>query len=256
MADSLVDLVSNYFDPNVTTKLASTLGVDLDHVQAIVDAAVPATLASLAGAAMTGDGAKKISDAIGSADSGMLDKLPDLVTNKDLSTGGLGLLNNLLGPGKVEAITAAVAKSTGAPTAATQSILGILGPATLGAMSQLDPDSWSSGAGIAKTLAAQKDVIAAAMPAGLGQLLGGLGGVGAAMGGVMGMAQHAAGSAMGAAQSAAGNMAGAAGNMANQTASQASMPSSGQSGGIPSWVWIVAAVVVAGGLYWYLYMRH
>ncbi len=240
MADSLVDLVSNYFDPNVSTKLASSLGINLDQVQGVIDAAVPATLAGLASTAMSGDGAKRISDAIGSADQSMLDKLPSIVGDKNLATGGLGLLGQLLGPGKVEAITAAVSKSTGAPAAAAQSILGMIGPATIGAMSQLDPDAWSSGAGIAKTLAAQKDVIAAAMPAGLGSMLGGLGGAGAAMGAAMGAAQ---------------SMAGAAGQMASQASSSMSAPSSSQSGGIPMWVWIVLAIIVAAALFWYFKMH-
>lgn len=273
MADNLVDLVSNYFDPNVTTKLASSLGVSLDQVQAVIDNAIPATLAGVAGVASTSAGAQKIADAIGNADQDMLGNLQNLVTSKELSTGGLTMLNNLVGADKVSAITSAVSAATGAPAAAAQSILGVLGPATFGALGQLDPSAWSSGDAIAKTFAEQKDSIMSQLPAGLGPLLSGAGGLAGAAGALKGMAgaaasaatgaaANAASSASSAAQSAASNATQAASSAAANLSRSAGNAMSGgsspdrESAGVPSWVWIVLAIIVIAGVaWWYFKMR-
>ncbi len=240
MADSLVDLVSNYFDPDVSSKLAASLGVNQDQIQAIIDKAIPATLAGVAGVASMPAGAQKIADAIGNADQGMLANLGSMVGSKDLSTGGLSMLSSLIGADKVSAITQAVATSTGTPAAAAQGVVGVLGPATFGALGQLDPSAWSSGDAIAKTFADQKAEIMSQLPAGLGAILGA-----GSLAGAAGMAKSMAGSAAGMASSAASARPATVGSTSDN-----------QSGGVPNWVWAVAAIVVIAGVaYWWFKMR-
>jgi hypothetical protein len=246
MADNLVDLVSNYFDPDVSSKLAASLGVNQDQIQAIIDQAIPATLAGVAGVASTSAGAQKIADTIGAADQDMLNNLGSMVADPNLATSGLAMLGSLVGSDKVGAITTAVASASGTSAAAAQRVVGVLGPATFGALGQLDPSAWSSGEAIAKTFAEQRASIAAQLPPGLGAILAGGAGLASAAGAVKSAATAAA--------SSMASHASPAPTAPPRPTSTPSQPSS--SGGLPSWVWaLIALVIVAGLAYWWFKIR-
>lgn len=227
MADSLVDMVLGAVNPDVVTKLAQGVGINPDQAQSVVNNAVPAMLGGLASTAMSADGAKKIADAVANQD-------PSVTDDPLAATGGSDLLGSLLGGDKVDQIAQAVAGSSGTSANVVKSMMGTITPAMMGVMGQQDPSTWSSPTGIMNMLAGQKDAIAAALPAGMGNLLG-MGG--AAMGAAGGMAA-AARNAM-----PTGGSNAPSGNMGSGNA--------GSGGGIPSWVWAVLALIVLGGLYYY-----
>ena len=252
MADSLVDLILGVVDPDVVAKLAAGTGMNPVTAQNAVSAAVPAILGSIAGTVATGDGAKRIADAVANQDPAIMDNLAasaGTAGQSALSKDGTKLLGNLIGTQKLESIASAIAGANGTAPAAVKSLMGYLTPVTLGVIGQQDPSTWSDGAAIAASFAAQKSAIADAMPAGLAAAMGG---VGAALG----TAGAALGTATSAASAGVSRIGGAASSAANAVPAAPPIRSSTQastepSGGVPSWIWIALAVVVLGALAWY-----
>ena len=255
MADSLVDLILGVVDPDVVTKLAAGTGMNPVTAQNAVNAAIPAILGGIASTVSTADGAKRIAEAVTNQDPAIMDNLAasaGTVGQSALSMDGTKLLGNLIGTQKLESIASAIAGANGTAPAAVKSLMGYLTPVTLGVIGQQDPSTWSDGAAIASSFAAQKSAIAEAMPAGLAAALG-------TAGAALGTAGAAAGAAA-AAASAGVSRIGAAASSAAASAANAVPPvpqmrpveaSTEGSGGVPSWVWIVAAVVILGALAYY-----
>ena len=235
MADSLVDMVMGVIDPDVVTKLAGGIGVDATTTQNIVNSAIPGILGGIASTAATADGAKRISDAVGSMDMSIMDKLGAVAGTSGQATvaaDGNRLLGSLIGGGKLDAIANSVAGASATTPAAVKSVMGYLTPAIMGVVGQQDPSNWSDGSSLMNFMAAQKGAIAAAMPAGLA----------AAVGGATAMA--------GRASQAAGNVAASIPSMPSRPAATASAGAPSEDG-IPSWVWIVLGLVILGALGWY-----
>ena len=255
MADSLVDLILGVVDPDVVTKLAAGTGMNPVTAQNAVNAAIPAILGGIASTVSTADGAKRIAEAVTNQDPAIMDNLAasaGTAGQSALSMDGTKLLGNLIGTQKFESIASAIAGANGTAPAAVKSLMGYLTPVTLGVIGQQDPSTWSDGAAIASSFAAQKSAIAEAMPAGLAAALG-------TAGAAIGTAGAAAGAAA-AAASAGVSRIGAAASSAAASAANAVPPvpqmrpveaSTGGSGGVPSWVWIVATVVILGALAYY-----
>ena len=251
MADSLVDLILGVVDPDVVTKLAAGTGMNPVTAQNAVNAAVPAILGSIASTVSTADGARRIAEAVTNQDPAIMDNLAasaGTTGQSALAMDGTRLLGNLIGTQKLESIASAIAGANGTAPAAVKSLMGYLTPVTLGVIGQQDPSTWSDGAAIASSFAAQKSAIAEAMPAGLAAAMG-----------TAGAALGSAGAAA-AAASAGVSLIGAAASSAAASAANAVPPvpkmrpveaSTEGSGGVPSWVWIVAAVVILGALAYY-----
>ena len=251
MADSLVDLILGVVDPDVVTKLAAGTGMNPVTAQNAVSAAVPAILGGIASTVASGDGARRIADAVANQDPAIMDNLAasaGTAGQSALSMDGTKLLGTLIGTQKLESIASAIASANGTAPAAVKSLMGYLTPVTLGVIGQQDPSTWSDGAAIAASFAAQKSNIAEAMPAGLAAAMGGAGAALGTAGAALGTATSAASAGINrigtAASSAASNVAPVAPPMRD---TQAREPS----GGLPSWIWIALAVVVLGALAWY-----
>jgi hypothetical protein len=252
MAVNIVESVAQALAPQVVAKIATALGITPALTQTLVNSAVPAVLAALAGVTSTPGGAKNVADSVAKQD-------PDVLTNVINSIGGTGqsqvvsagsqILSTLLGPQAVNSLTAAISRFAGANQTAAQTVLGVVTPMTMGSLGQLDPENWSDGNAIAKFFASQKDAIAAALPAGLASMLSGSG----LLKGMEGSLASAAATASAAGARAAG-AAGSAATSAATTASTATREVSGE-GGLPSWAWIAGAVVVAALLAWFLLGR-
>ena len=251
MADSLVDLILGVVDPDVVTKLAAGTGMNPVTAQNAVSAAVPAILGGIASTVASGDGARRIADAVANQDPAIMDNLAasaGTAGQSALSMDGTKLLGTLIGTQKLESIASAIASANGTAPAAVKSLMGYLTPVTLGVIGQQDPSTWSDGAAIAASFAAQKSNIAEAMPAGLAAAMGGAGAALGTAGAALGTATSAASAGINrigaAASSSASNVAPSAPPMRD---TQAREPS----GGLPSWIWIALAVVVLGALAWY-----
>jgi Bacterial protein of unknown function (DUF937) len=256
MAVNIVELTTQALTPQVISRIASALGINPALAQSLVSATVPAVLACLGGVASTPGGAKNIADSVSKQD-------PDVLTNvvNSIGTAGQGqvvgvgsqILSSLLGSQAVTSLTAAISRFGGANQSAAQTVLGLVTPTVMGTLGQQDPENWSDGTAIGRFFASQKDVIAAALPAGLATALSGSGllkGMEASLQGGVSSAAAAANAAGARAASTASTATSSAANTASRAAREV-----GAAGGIPSWLLIVGAAVVLALLAWFFLGR-
>ena len=253
MADNILALVSQFLNPAAVAKIAEGTGADAAAIQKLVGAAVPAVMAGFAKAASTADGAKSLADVVSAQDPALLDTLQANLGQEgqiEMAVNGSRMLGSVLGDRGLSGLTAALGKFAGTDSETTESVLGLVGPAVNGVLAQQDPGAWADGKAIASTFAAQKDNIMAAMPAGLGSLLGAAGLAGGLAAG--------AGNLAGAARAQVSQVSQAASGIA-AAAPQVRMPAPvalpPPEGGIPSWVYIAGGVAVLAVVAWFLLGR-
>jgi hypothetical protein len=256
MAINLMSLVAQVLTPQVVARIASALGINPTLAQKLVDVALPTVLAGLAGVAATPAGAQKISEAVSGQDSGVLDKIAASAGGPDqgnLTASGTQLLGTLLGGDAPRSLSGALSTFAGTDQRTAGSVLGLLAPAIIGTLGQQDPDSWSDGASVAKLFQDQKDSIAAALPAGLDDALSSTGILKGFEDMLLGEAAPATGVATGPAATAAPQVATAAATP--PVAASTSRAATPASGGIPSWIWVVLAIVVIAVLAWFFFFK-
>jgi len=252
MAIDLTSLVSDALSPQLVGQIAAAAGVDAAKAQSLVDGAVPAVIGALGGAASKPGGAQKISDAISNADPDTLSKLASSAGATQAMSGGANALSGVLGSSTLWSLSGALGQFAGVPHAAAQSTIGAVAQAVIGVIGQQDPSTWSDPAAIGNLLASQKDIVNAALPAGLSSLLtssGLLAGMGATAAGAAASATSAAASAARATSSAAANVASSASSAAGSAMNQAR--ATPPSAGMPMWLMIVIAIVVVAAIYFY-----
>ena len=257
MAINLVSLVSQFLTPQVVGSLARAIGVNEAVAQKLVAAAVPTILASLGTAAAAPGGAQRVSDAISNSDPDVLTKVGEAAAggNARFLNEGATLLNGLLGGGGLSSLVGALSQYSGAPHPATQTLLGAVTHATVGAIGQQDPSTWSDSSSILSLLNSQKGAISAALPAeisralGASGLLAGLGAAGAA-------ATQAAASTASTAASTATSAASSAARSAESAARSAQAAATSSSSGFPMWAIILIVIVVLLAIWWFMSRRH
>lgn len=178
MANSLVSIISQIFGTQMIARVATSLGISPALAQTLANAAVPTVLAALGSLAATPAGAQKIAEQVQSQDSNILGSLVNSLGTPDQSSflnSGSGMLSSLLGGGATGALAGALAKHTGADATQAQSMLGVVAPATFGALGQQDPAIWSTSDGISSLFRREQSAITSAIPAGLAGALGATG---------------------------------------------------------------------------------
>ncbi|MGO4334906.1 DUF937 domain-containing protein [Labrys sp. KB_33_2] len=285
MAINLPSLVSQLITPDLIERAAAIIGIDPALAGKLVAAAVPSVLGAFASEASSPDGAKGISDLISSQDPGLFDTLAAGVTSGDANAlaGGSDVLTSLLGAEGVNQLASVLGQATGAPPQAAASVLGLVGAAVVGALGNQSPENWSDGNAVAALFAGEKQAITAALPASLAAGLadgGFLQGLETAVSGAFRTTppQSTLGSATGpqpgistAGTSTAGTSTlGSSGAGAQASRStldtkpppsprlqhQAAPPPPPQSSGSMTWLYLIIAILVVGGLAWYfLYKR-
>jgi hypothetical protein len=243
MAPNLVSLVMQFLTPDMIGRIATALGVDRNLLQAAINAAVPGILGGLTGVAAQPGGAQRLADAarqqtnsLGNISSALGGGNQTSLTEK-----GTELLSSLLGGRDQNALADAVAKFSGLGQGKTGSLLGMLAPLVMGTIAQQQgPRSLNAGS-IADLMESQKDSIAAALPAGFGNLLGGTG----LLDSLGGAARTATAAGRQAAQDAAAT-ARAAGASGQRAAGAAALSSR-------NWLyWLIPLLaIVAFAIYWY-----
>ena len=184
MAVNLVDAVSAVLTPEALGALARALGLNEAAAQRLVRAAIPTILAAFATLAAAPSGARRVSEAVSSADPDILSRIA--AADADAMTRGAGLVGQLLGGSGLSGVVGALSQYAGAAQPAAQSIVGAVAQAAIGAIGQQDPSDWSDGRAIAAFLGGQKGAIAAALPPEISRALAptgivaGLGDIGAA----------------------------------------------------------------------------
>jgi OmpA-OmpF porin, OOP family len=238
---NLLALLKDNLTPEMISKAANLVGEDHASTATAMSGILPAVLGSVVGKASTADGASSIMSMItgGGHDGGMLDNLGSMLgggSNTDtMLSGGSGILSSLLGD-KVGAIASLIGNFAGIKSGSASSLMSMAAPMVMGLIGKQVSSNGLNASGLMSMLAGQKDHIAAAMPAGLGDKLGGLLGMGSMFSGASSMMSGMANDASKTVSSAT--------NYASERVDDAS-------GGLPKWLLplLIGAAVIAGLLY-------
>jgi hypothetical protein len=174
MPTNLVTLVMQFLTPDVIAKIASALGLDRMVAQKAIGGAIPALLAGLADVASSPGGARQLANAVAQQQPGTLDSLKNLIGGsgqRAFADTGSSMLSGLLGGDTLGTLTQSIGKFAGVGEGASKSLLGMLGPAVLGALGQQQRAAGLDASGLASLLTSQKDQIASAIPSGLADRL-------------------------------------------------------------------------------------
>ena len=244
MAVNLVSLVMQFLTPDMIGRIAGALGLDRGATQTALGGAVPGLLAGLSNVVVQPGGAQKLADAV-KQQTGTLDALSSMIGGSGqarLLETGSRLLSSLLG-GQQTTLAEVIGKFAGLRSDASGSLLGMLAPAVLGIIGKHLGVTGIDASSVASLIAAQKDHIAAALPAGLANQLKGAGLLDA-LGGAAATATGAAGQTLRAGASATRTAADAA-DRARSAATSASS----------NWLyWAIPALAIIAALI-YLFTR-
>jgi hypothetical protein len=236
MRGNLMASVTQLLTPDVIAKLARASGISDSAIgQKAVGAAVPTILSGLANLAAKPGGAQDLADVVAN-------QPPDILENPAAAVGGPGqladtgktALASMFGNSTLGALASTLGRYAGVGEGSVRSLLGMIAPMILGVLRR---EAGSGASGLAQSLAAQKDSFAAAMPAGLSDLLktsGVLDTVGAAT-----PAASRVNEAYRAARDSAGAMARAVGPSASQSSAR--------------WMYWALPLLAVLGLLWYLF---
>ena len=175
MPFNIVSLVMQYLTPDLIGKIAHTLGLDRTATQKAVIAMIPAILAGIAAKTTRPGGAQRISDVLARQDPGVLDKVGQVLGSPQHSAlidYGSDALKQIFSKSEIGGLAAAVARYAALGEAQAASLVGVSGPIVIGAVAKHQHANHLDAAGLADLLSEQKATIAAAVPAGLGTVLG------------------------------------------------------------------------------------
>jgi OmpA-OmpF porin, OOP family len=238
---NLLALLKDNLTPEIISKVANLVGEDQSSTATAMSGILPAVLGSVVGKASTNDGASNLMSMIsgGGNDGSMLDNLGSMLgggsSTDNMLSGGAGILSSLLGD-KVGGIASIIGNFAGIKSGSASSLMSMAAPMVMGLLGKQVASNGLNTSGLMSLLAGQKDHVAAAMPAGLGDKLGGLLGMGSLFSG-------------------ASNLMSGMANDASKTVSSATNYASDQveeaAGGLPKWLFplLIGAAVIAGLLY-------
>ncbi|MET0483578.1 MAG: DUF937 domain-containing protein [Aestuariivirgaceae bacterium] len=220
MAANLVSQILQAIKPEMTSRIASALGIKASDVQEALAGSVPAILAVLVGVVSKPDGARRLIEAATQLSStGAVNSL-GAGNAQAVGDKGLGVLSSLLGGSSLDGLTSAIARYSGLGQGNVSTLIGLVAPFVMNGIRQ--EAGGLDAAKITNLLVSQKDSIAAALPSGLSssEVLAGLRSAGS------GAAQQAGRTAQGAAGQVRSNM---------------------------NWVtWAIPLILIAGGLWYFL----
>jgi sporulation protein YlmC with PRC-barrel domain len=172
MANSIVATLSRFLTPEVVGKMASATGLDRSVAQTAIGAAVPSILNALTGLVAQPGGVRQLANAVAEQPANVLGSITSSPTGSAL-TGeeGANLLSSLLGGGALGMLTSTVSKFIGVADGPMRMLMGLLTPLIMGVLGREQRAAGLDAGGLARMLTEQKADIAAAMPAGLGNLL-------------------------------------------------------------------------------------
>lgn len=235
MAINLTSVVTQFLTPEMIARIASFLGIDQNIAQKAVGGAVPAILAALSDLVATPAGTNQLSKLLSQQQGG---NVADTLRNagpEGLAQAGSSMLSGLFGSKTMDSMAQVVGRFAGTGDSGGRSLLSVVGPIVLGALSHQQRASGLDTNGLASLLRSQKDQIVAAIPPGLADQLGSAG--------LIDKTEASVRSGMAAASDAGGRIAGAT-RTAGATASQAMQ-----------WPYWLAVLVLIGGITWYAFGR-
>jgi OmpA-OmpF porin, OOP family len=238
---NLLALLKDNLTPEMISKAANLVGEDAGSTATAMSGILPAVLGSVVSKAADADGASGIMSMLSSGghDGGIMDNLGGMLGGGSGTDGimsaGSGILTSLLGD-KMGGIVSLISSFAGIKSGSASSLMSLAAPMVMGAIGKQVSGGNMGASGLMSLLAGQKDHIAAAMPAGLGDKLGGLLGMGSMLGGASSLVSGVT-------------------NSASKTVSEATNYASDvveeASGGLPKWLMplLIGAAAIAGLLY-------
>ena len=182
MSINLMDLMKDQLGGAVLGQVGKHLGMDEKTANTGMGAILPTVLGGLMKQASTPSGAESLNNSLDNDfDGGLLDKLPDMLggggNSSMMSNLGATVLKSLFGD-KIASIVGILSKATGIGSDKSGSLLTMLAPLVMSVLGKHKQSAGLDAGGLAGLLMGQKDSIAKAMPAGMGDTLGiaGLGG--------------------------------------------------------------------------------
>lgn len=175
---NILPLVMQYFGPVIMNKIAGSLGINSTLAQKAIAYAAPAILAGLVNKVSQPGGAKVLSDMIAKQDPSILGKLGEMIgTGRQAAVveQGTSALGSLLGNSPLGALAGALSKQAGLGVGASNTLLGLMGPAVLGTLGREQKNAGLDAAGLGNALIAQKQQFADALPPDFAKLLSGTG---------------------------------------------------------------------------------
>ena len=179
MSINIVQIISNQLQGGTLNKLSSLIGESPERTQTAVGAAVPTLLAGLTHAASTPEGAQRLTSAISQqSDPNIESNFAGSLDKPQNPEAGSNLLGSLMGGGLGGQLSSILGQFTGMKSGAVGGLLGSIAPLVLGVIGKQQKVAGPEGSSVSGFLNSQKQNIAAAMPAGLGPLLGSIPGMG------------------------------------------------------------------------------
>jgi OmpA-OmpF porin, OOP family len=175
---NLLDLVKTQLTGGDTLgAISGLLGESPAATTAGIGAALPTLLGSVIQSGSTSNGASTLLNLIkdGGHDGSIMDNLGGMLSGGSASNGllsaGSGILKTLLGD-KVGAIAGLIGQVSGLKGGAVSSLLSIVAPVLMGGIGKQVMSQGLGASGLMNLLSSQSDFVKAALPAGMGSLLG------------------------------------------------------------------------------------
>jgi hypothetical protein len=172
MPGDAVAATTQLLTPDVIDKMAAATGLDQATTRRAVQAGIPAILNGLIETVCKSAGVRRLACAVVKQPA---DPWQGVAHTADgsahLAQAGGNHLVSLLGGESVAALASSIGKFAGVSDDSTRTLLSLLAPAIISALGQERRNAGVDALGIADVLRSQKDLVAAAMPAGLASLL-------------------------------------------------------------------------------------
>lgn len=256
MSFNVLEILKDQVSGGLAKEAAGFLGGSEGGITKALGTAFPAILGSVLEKGSSDSGAGELMDMIKGQDTGFMDNIGSLFGGgggalDSLMGSGGGMLNMLMGD-KLGGVVDLVSKTSGLDSGITGKVFKMAAPFLMGIIGKQVMSNGLNVGGLMDMLGGQKDSVAAAMPSGMGNLLG-LGGllkgVGNIVGGgvdagkkVVGAVGDVGSSVTGAAASVGSAVTGAAANVGSAAIDTAAKTGSSLI------KWLIPAIVVLGVL--------
>ena len=185
---NLLDVIKNYLTPDLISQVSKLIGEDNEKTSKALKSVLPVVLGGLATKTSEPIGAGQLVTLLqnGGHDGSLLTNLSESLSSNESSSGileaGSGIISSLFGT-KGGTIASAISTVSGVKSTSATSLMNLVAPIVMGAVGkEATAHGGLTASGLTSLLASQKDSILAALPAGLGILLGSSSGLGSLTG--------------------------------------------------------------------------
>jgi hypothetical protein len=174
MSINILEMVKGAISDETTGQIGQLLGEDKTKTSSAISSALPSILGGLMKQSGTNAGANDLFNTVKGFDSGLIGNIAGALgggRHTSLIQTGMGLLGSIFG-GKQSGMIGTIARMAGIGQNSAGSLLGILAPIVMSALSGLRSKENLDSSGLANLLANQKDHVAKELPTELRSELG------------------------------------------------------------------------------------